>query len=233
MDDPLYCILSKVRERPNLYLYEKSLRYLSNFIRGYTCRALELNPNYHDCLSGKGPTYGVAFEAFVYDYFKTTDINFTKNWTTIISENSISQAEAFDKFYELLDEFLEIKEVDPERGYFPLGRPESQMDVLLYSILKDMCERTGLYFEKKSHMYPYHFIVGYTTRALESDPNYHDCFNGIEFDEFVSLHFYGSEITKTKKWITVISENNNSELEAFDSFCELFHEFLKTKEYLG
>jgi len=113
MDDPLYCILSKVRERPNLYLYEKSLRYLSNFIRGYTCRALELNPNYHDCLSGKGPTYGVAFEAFVYDYFKT-DINSTKNWIRIISENSISQAEAFDKFYELMDEFLGEEKIEHE-----------------------------------------------------------------------------------------------------------------------
>jgi hypothetical protein len=249
MDDPLYSALKKIRERPDRYLNEKSLMYLIHFLKGYTHRVWDFDPNYHDCLPGRDSIYGAEFNEFVnshlFEEFKISggeiidawpEEGFTeyvlfganRHWGDMISDHSSSEAAAFDKFYELLDEFVQAEENKSDNEFFPSSKRELQRIEPFYSILKgDMRKRPGLYLHKKSLVYLYHLIAGYQCRAVELEPNYQDCFSGTEFDEFVHLHYRGRGIPRTKSWLTMIAENSPSEAAAFDKFYELFDEFLE------
>ena len=107
MDDLLYKLLQKIRDRPGLYLGEKSLIYLYYLILGYEDRAFETDPNYHDCLDG--------FDEFVYSYYYDQPIG-TRSWKRFILDNTNTQEEAFDEFYELLDEFIKQNESNQENA---------------------------------------------------------------------------------------------------------------------
>jgi len=101
--DSLYIWLEKIRERPALYLGKKSLTYLFYFIKGY-CTAVN-----YDCITG--------FDEFVYSHYcnkkKLVGVERdlfieNSNWMRIIIAESKFQEEAFDRFYELFDEFIEV-----------------------------------------------------------------------------------------------------------------------------
>jgi len=226
MNEPLINVLKKIQAHPITYLYDKSLTSLCYFIDGYTCKAREHNPYYSDSLSGKTITYGIEFEAFVFNYFSCTNFDAVKDWCFIIIERSDSDAAAFDKFLELFSKYVEGKVDDPNSKYVPLDNGESPSDDPLYTKLKKMCDLYYLYFRVKSILHIYHFIAGYTYRSLVLDPDYRDRFSGTGFGAFVHNHFRTDEINRKKEWVTVLLENSESEEEAFDIFFELLDEFM-------
>ena len=102
--DALYFLLQLLRKAPKHYLAEKSLLCLYSFIRGYSFGASGENENYID--------FSSQWDNFVFSRYDKYDKKPIKieNWQSAISQHSNSQEEAFDKFYELLDEFLKTKE---------------------------------------------------------------------------------------------------------------------------
>ena len=94
--DTLYRFLQKIRKRPRIYLGEPSITALRHFIYGYGC-CFRLNKICVDntCLDG--------FQEYVQKYYNT---RLTKDWAGLILDHSANEKEAFEKFFELLDEHL-------------------------------------------------------------------------------------------------------------------------------
>jgi len=131
-EDSFYVWLRRIREHPGAFLGEKSLTALVHFWNGYAfCRMVETkeestnhsavesyderrkpsakpltkfstkpyNPYKHHFMN--------EFDVFVYAYYNCEMT--VHGWANLISRNSNSDEEAFDKFFELLDEFLAQK----------------------------------------------------------------------------------------------------------------------------
>ena len=102
--------LPKIREHPAAFLGEKSLSTLMRFWRGYLFgREVEVGESAEIKLSEvEYKTYGHhfmdGFNEFVESYYNCTMGGV--NGTEIISLKSNSEEAAFDKFFELLDEFF-------------------------------------------------------------------------------------------------------------------------------
>ena len=93
-------ILLKIKERPSLYLGKKSLTLLHVFLGGYdTC--------YYDYFEKTAKTSFDGFEEFIRAKYNASKSYF--NWAGNILNNTKTEEEAFDKFFELYDEFLSQK----------------------------------------------------------------------------------------------------------------------------
>lgn len=95
--DSVFNKLKKTRERPEIYFGEKSLFLLKAYFDGYIDRQHEID--------GKTYVWVVGFQEFVQSRYNITS---TQNWSSIIRFYSTSNSEAFDRFYELLDEYFEL-----------------------------------------------------------------------------------------------------------------------------
>jgi hypothetical protein len=84
-----------VKKKPELVFGVKTLDSIFFFIAGYTSRAEYDSPDYTDCIDG--------FEHFVHGYYR--DIS-TNNWLGLIVNNTQTQGEAVDVFFELLEAFM-------------------------------------------------------------------------------------------------------------------------------
>lgn len=91
-------LLVKIRKLPALYIGKKSLERLRAFISGYSMCLYEIYGSEPDLLNG--------FNEYVAEYYH---ICVDRDWSSIIPFFSNTEEEAFDKFYELLDEFLKEK----------------------------------------------------------------------------------------------------------------------------
>ena len=96
----LFRLLYKIKENPALYFGgRETLALLRAFIGGYIERQWEIekSPEFTYALNG--------FQEFVQKKYKLG--NFTvHSWDRIIDFYSSSDKEAWDRFYKLLDEFL-------------------------------------------------------------------------------------------------------------------------------
>ena len=120
--DPFYFLLQKIREKPGLFLGKKSLEALTHFWDGYGYRNFieswenttgrDFFENYEEARQSnvgcepREQHFLYGFDAFVHEYYNCEMS--TLNGTGLISKNSNSEEEAFDKFFELLDEFLKL-----------------------------------------------------------------------------------------------------------------------------
>ncbi|MCL2512690.1 MAG: hypothetical protein FWF08_02210 [Oscillospiraceae bacterium] len=99
MDKNLYLLLQEIRKKYGMFFGCKSLRRLLDFINGYI-----------ECIcdrDGVHPEYlGMDFLVYIADLYNVSE---NKHWSSIIISNSKSDEEAFDKFYEHMEEFLKLK----------------------------------------------------------------------------------------------------------------------------
>ena len=98
--DILYEKLKKIKIKPEMYLGKKSLTLLKVYIDGYIDRQFEINNTY-------ATSKFWHFSEYVQKYYK---IKFNRNWEKIINFFTTNDEEAFDKFFELLDEYLKTEE---------------------------------------------------------------------------------------------------------------------------
>ncbi|MDR2599664.1 MAG: hypothetical protein LBC73_05255 [Oscillospiraceae bacterium] len=119
--DNIYSMLEKIRETPGLYLGKKSLEALSHFWDGYAwgCmveaweRLTNLNffDNYEKAVrfmsNSHCSTDWFEFNKYVHAHYN--EILGAMNANTLIMENSKSDEDAFDTFFELLDEFISTR----------------------------------------------------------------------------------------------------------------------------
>lgn len=113
-----YFMLQKIRERPGVFLGRKSLEALIHFLNGYAIGGETFGqPEFGGYFQyfGKHIDFEVpfmpsgnyvvpGFNEFVHTYFNCEMT--TQGGTWLIVENINSDEEAFDKFFELLDEFM-------------------------------------------------------------------------------------------------------------------------------
>jgi hypothetical protein len=95
--DKLTELLKSVKKRPEIYIGEKSLSLLYIFIQGFLHAFYTMNNtnNYVGFYSG--------FQDWIQ---KRYDISSSQSWCRIIRFFSSNEADAFDNFYRLLDEYL-------------------------------------------------------------------------------------------------------------------------------
>ena len=127
--DSFYFFLQEIRERPGLYLGGKSLEALGHFWAGYGyCSFIErwekatgrdYFENYEEARCsdvGREPFeqhFMYGFDEFVHEYYNC--VMTTLNGKSLISKNSDSDGEAFDKFFELFDEYLKLTDMQKEK----------------------------------------------------------------------------------------------------------------------
>ena len=95
--DGLYELLQGIRICPEKYIGIPSLNLLYAFINGY--RHHNKHNAVNDCLDGFNQYVGGKFKMYT-EY----------NWSSIIQYFTDTEKEAFNEFYNLLDEFIKLKE---------------------------------------------------------------------------------------------------------------------------
>ena len=123
--DSFRLLLKEIRKMPALWLGEKSLKLLVQFWDGYSFREhMEVwekhtgrnffenfdEAIYSRILEPHGPYSMHEFNKFVHSYYDEEAT--TISGVRMISQNSNSEEEAFDKFLELYDEFMKLKASD-------------------------------------------------------------------------------------------------------------------------
>lgn len=155
--DPLYIKLKEMRDRPGMYLGEKSLTRLASYINGYL-----------DGQTKIGETYSINFSDFneyVKQYF---DVTSNHDWLKVIKFYSSNDTHAVDIFYELLDKFL-------------LYKSKSKEEVYEYISISAMCENRIV---KETHYTDHGNAKMYTNphiheiKWLPDDSYYYDSLNG-------------------------------------------------------
>ena len=94
--DKLYKLLSDIRKQPERYLERASLTYLNTFLSGYAI-CMDINTDIH---------VGI-YPGFMEFIQKKFNIYLTLNSMDIIEIHCSNEQEAFNRYFELLDEFLE------------------------------------------------------------------------------------------------------------------------------
>ena len=138
-DNTFFYLLSTINKKPVVWLGKKSLDALMLFWEGYAFRVdmerageldkplVPVHPKSgkkrrvpQECLDPNYEHFMDGFEAFVYSHYKHRYT--TIGWKNLISQNCNSEEEAFDKFFELLEEFFAQKGI----SIHPLeeGNPE-------------------------------------------------------------------------------------------------------------
>jgi len=138
--DTFYYFLQRIRERPGLWLGEKSLKALVHFWHGYSCRehveawekmtSRDFFQNFAEAANSGSlglPSFYSKheFNGFVHRYY-CVEIT-TMSGEYLISEKSNSEEEAFDKYFELLDAFCEQKGL-PIPYPIPHNNPHAKKD---------------------------------------------------------------------------------------------------------
>ncbi|MEK8130471.1 hypothetical protein WMW72_21415 [Paenibacillus filicis] len=94
--DILYKKIQEVKQRPGMYIGKKSLHLLQAYLNGYIAYHNEVNkePNYF---------FLSEFQGYIQRRY---NINTTHSWAELITFFSSNDNDAFDRFYELLDDFF-------------------------------------------------------------------------------------------------------------------------------
>jgi cytochrome P450 len=102
----IYELLQKIRKRPDLYLGKPSLEHLQVFLDGYTFARRQLNLP----LTEQEQEFE-KFQIWIEHKFNLPD---TQSWTKIILFYSANERDALQRFFELLDEFIQERRKSPE-----------------------------------------------------------------------------------------------------------------------
>ena len=104
MSVDLYEHLKKIRPLPALYLGRASLTYLEYYIRGYTAR---------ECDTGDDTNSLINYRDFQYYVMGLYGLEESaRSHYTLIREDSKNDEEALYKFFDILDDYLKMKESD-------------------------------------------------------------------------------------------------------------------------
>lgn len=93
----VYELLLEIRHRPEIYIGKRSLTELVSFMDGFQYAFYVINDK---------QKYINFFSGFRRWVSKRYGITSTQHWSKIICFYSIDEADAFNNFYELLDEYL-------------------------------------------------------------------------------------------------------------------------------
>lgn len=98
MFDKIIKLLYDIKDRPGVYIGNKSLERLAMFLNGYISCMVEM--------TNKTTYFLIEIQDYVAQHY---NIQFEQHWSEIIKLHTQSEEEAYDKFYELLNEFVKKK----------------------------------------------------------------------------------------------------------------------------
>ncbi|MCI0446992.1 hypothetical protein L0152_27785 [bacterium] len=119
--DHLYELLQKIKERPGLYLGQRSITRLHAFIGGYSLAQHELGVPSLETEHILG-----EFQEWIQHRF---EIGSSHSWAQIILFYSEDEQEAFQQFFDLFEEFLEqhepstSKEIEDKASFVAVTEP--------------------------------------------------------------------------------------------------------------
>ena len=94
-ENEIHELLKSIRNFPYTYLREKKLKQLTDFLEGYM--------SYYFLQKGYASSFRRKFTGFLCDKYNRRD---TINWHTIIIASCVTEEEGFDRFFELVDEYI-------------------------------------------------------------------------------------------------------------------------------
>lgn len=94
--------LYKIKKQPIIHLGRKSVILLRAYIDGYIDREMEYNTCFHSLF--------FEFYDFIEEHYKMAP---NHHWDRILYAYSSTDEDAFDLFYRYLDDFLKLKNIDP------------------------------------------------------------------------------------------------------------------------
>jgi hypothetical protein len=130
-------ILWRIREHPLEYLSSKSISRLRAFHDGYTLRQDEELPNE----PREGPVL-TGFQRWVEARFKVT---LSVSWTDIILAYSEDEADAFNRFYDLFEEFEDYKKGTGEMQPMEYPSPRYMSLRSLFVLMSEVRKRPPLF----------------------------------------------------------------------------------------
>jgi recombinational DNA repair protein (RecF pathway) len=93
----IYDLLENIKKRPKMYIGSLSITKLHMLLMGYSIGKMEEN------LNKIGEESKLQeFQQWIQDKY---NVLASKSWATIILENSTNEEDAFNKFFELFNEF--------------------------------------------------------------------------------------------------------------------------------
>ena len=101
--DKLYSLLLDIKKRPESYIGKPSLERLYAYLNGYLDGVVDGEKNDGDI---KNENCLVGFNEYIMETYR---INSDHNWSSIIQFFSNTETQAFDKFYEELENFIQEK----------------------------------------------------------------------------------------------------------------------------
>jgi hypothetical protein len=94
LDNNITRLLADIKKRPGVYIGKKSLDRLATFISGYMCCVHERD--------GASPEYLPGFQEFIAERY---NIHSVHGWPEIIQFFNVTEEDAFDEFYRLLNTY--------------------------------------------------------------------------------------------------------------------------------
>lgn len=91
-------MLYEIKDRPGVHIGKKSLERLAMYLTGYVSCMVEM--------TNEITYFLIELQDYVSNYY---EIDSDQYWVDIIRFYTLSEDEAYDKFYELLDEFIKSK----------------------------------------------------------------------------------------------------------------------------
>lgn len=221
--DIIFELIYKIKDNPDHYIKENTLKSLNAFITGYIICQAEFD-------SGYAYRYPIGeFNSFIHKYYKSTAT--AAGWEYIISNKVKNSEKAFKIFFDLFDKYLlekglkpsiinieELNHLQPIIGAIDILSIES-IDII-YRIIFKIRRYPGMYISDNSIKCLYHLIAGYICRIRELDSNFESSF--FDFDKFVQNYY---DISFDDNWGQILYNNYGE--EKIGVFFELIDQYLK------
>ncbi|MGL6337683.1 MAG: hypothetical protein ACRC80_00920 [Waterburya sp.] len=94
----IYELLKNIKQRPKMYLGSLSITKLHMLLIGYNIGKMEKNLN-----KIEEDSKFRDFQQWIQEKYNVLS---SKSWANIILENSMNEEDAFNKFFELFEEFI-------------------------------------------------------------------------------------------------------------------------------
>jgi hypothetical protein len=111
-------LLASVRKRPGVYFGNGDQRFanLLGFLQGHSCGFVAAGGAAQDPRSMLTP---IDFHRFVTEYYGLNFPDGGRGWQTFVYEHSVSEQEAFELFFKLIEEYERLHQKGPDSGAIP------------------------------------------------------------------------------------------------------------------
>ncbi|MEA5601440.1 hypothetical protein [Nostoc sp. UHCC 0252] len=220
----LFTLLQKIKENPVMYIDKPSITCLDFFVGGYLGQLSDL---------GSTPE-GDPMEGFDEWMQEIAETNLIKSWARIILFLFPGERNAFYKFFELFEKFIEQKDNSGIQGSEDVLRLRRDLMFPRFDIYKEILgaikKRPGMYLGTSSITRLDMVLRGYSLARREvgvppTEPE-------KEFEGFQSWVEEKYGINSGQSWSKIILFYTVDEHEALHKFFELFEEYLNRNKSL-